>query len=131
MSDAGDIVSAILADVSAAVTLGASSVEPVSVENLPDDDFPFAMIVQTDYETERLDWLQEQRTWTVTGELYQRGGTRAEIQTKLEAIRDQVVADPTLGGACHDATVALAVPDSSPDSENLAGRFAVQATRVA
>ena len=47
MSDAGDIVSAILADVAAAVTLGASSVEPVSVENLPDDDFPFVMIVPT------------------------------------------------------------------------------------
>ena len=61
VSDAGDIVSAILADVAAAVTLGASSVEPVSVENLPDDDFPFVMIVQADYETDRIDWLQEIR----------------------------------------------------------------------
>jgi len=130
VSDAGDIVSAILADVAAAVTLGASSVEAVSVENLPDDDFPFVMIVQADYETDRIDWLQEIRAWTVTGELYQRGGTREDIQTKLEGIRAQIALDPTLSGSCDDCTVSVAVPDSHPDSETLAGRFSVQAVRV-
>ena len=131
MSDAGDIVAAILADVSAAVSLGGSSVESVSVESLPEDSFPFAMIVQTDYSSDRLDWIQEQRSWIISGQLFQRGGTRDDMQTKLEAVRDQLAADPTLGGVVDDATVDVAVPDSHPDAETIAGEFSVQALKVA
>lgn len=131
MSDAGDIITAILADIAAAITGVTTAEDPTAVDTLPKESLPFAMILETDYDVELLDWGQEQRTWTIAGTVVQNGGTREAMQTKLEAIRAQVLADPTLGGTVDRSSFAGAVPESHPDATRLYGVFAVQAEQVA
>ncbi len=131
MSDASDIVDAILADVTTAVGGVTTSTEPVLVDGRPDSAFPLAMILQTEYDPDPLPWLQENRTWTVSGVVWQAGGTRDTMETKLEAIRDQIAADPTLGAKCDHAVFANAEPESHPDSNRISGVFVVRAEKVA
>ena len=130
MSNASDIVDAVLAHVETAVAGITTSKEVVQPDTLPDDKFPLAMILQTEYDPEPLDWLQENRTWTVSVALWQVDGTRDTMETKLEAVRDLIAADPTLGGTCDRAVFADAVPESHPDSSHIAGLFVVRAEQV-
>ena len=131
MSDASDIVDAVLAHITAAVSGVTTLEEVVQPDERPAEDFPLAMILRTEYEPEPLDWLQENRTWTVAVALWQAGGTRAEMETKLEAIRDRIVADPTLGGASERSIFADAVPESHPDDSRIGAAFVVRAEKVA
>ena len=131
MSDASDIVDAILSDVTTAVAGITAFKEVVRPDKRPDSDFPLAMILQTEYEPERLDWGQENRTWVVSVAIWQAGGTRDAMETKLEAIRDQIAADPTLASSCERSVFAAAVPTSNPDSSRVGGFFTVTAEQVA
>lgn len=130
MSVAGDIVTAVLADISTAISGVTTSKEAVSVVELRGQDFPHAMLLQTDYEVETLDWSQERRTWTISGTVVQEGGTREDMQTKLEDIGVQIAADPTLGGAVDHATFASSLSHSHTDAAHIFGVFAVQAEKV-
>lgn len=130
MSVAGDIVTALLADIATAIAGVTTSKEAVSVVELRGEDFPHAMVLQIDYQPEPLDWGQERRTWTISGTVVQEGGTREEMQTKLEDIGTQIAADPTLGGAVDRATFASSLSHSHTDSPHLFGVFAVQAEKV-
>jgi hypothetical protein len=131
MSDASDIVDAILADVTTAVTGVTTSTAVVQPDDRPDEDFPLAIILQTEYDVEPLDWGQENRIWTVDVALFQIGGTRETMQTKLEAVRDQIGADTTLASSCDRAVCVTAIPESHPDAARIAGIFVVRAEKVA
>lgn len=130
MSVAGDIVTAVLADISTAIAGVTTSKEAVSITELRGEDFPHAMVLQTDYEAEILEWSQERRTWTISGTIVQEGGTREDMQTKLENIGAQVAADSTLGGTVDRSTFASSLSHSHTDSPHLFGVFVVQAEKV-
>jgi len=139
MSDISDIVDAILTEVEAAVSGVTALTTVVHPDDRPDEDFPLATVLQTEYDVEPLDYLQENRVWTVSVVLWEEAskqsgdglGTRETMQTKLEAIRDKIVADPTLGGTCDRAMCVTAIPESNPDASRIAGVFVVRAERVA
>lgn len=128
MSVAGDIVTALLADVAAAISGVTTSTEAIAIEQA--SGFPFAMILQTDYDAEWIEWGQERRTWTISGTIVQEGGTREDMQTKLEDIQTQIVADPTLGGSVERAIFGGSIPQQHPDAKYIYGLFAVQAEKV-
>lgn len=130
MSDAGDIITGVLAAAETASAGIATSIEASSIEGLSEEDFPRVHVLHTDYAMTVLDWLQEERTWTVGGEFYLYNSTREAMQTLLEAFRDAVHADRTLIGVCQDAGAYVAVPDSHPDSAVVAGEYIVQAVKV-
>jgi hypothetical protein len=130
MSDAGTLVTAVLADVAAAVSGVTQLSASTSLDALNDEQFPVVMILQTEYEVEPLDWRQERRIWTISGTLGQVGGTRDDMATKLEACRAQTTTDPTLGGAVEHAIFAGAVPEQHTDSARIYGVFAVRAEEV-
>ena len=130
MSDAGDILTALTTDVEAAVSGVAVGTDPISIDDLTAGQLPYCVLLIGEPESERLEWGQEQRTWSVLGGLAQQGGTREEMQTKLEAIRDQIVAGPTLDGAVDDAICTTLSIESHPDSARISGEFAVQAGKV-
>jgi hypothetical protein len=131
MSDVSDIVDAVLVEVASAVSGVTTSKEVVQPDTRPAEDFPFAMVVQTEYDTEPLPWLQENRIWTISGALWQADGTRDTMETKLEAIRDEIFGNPTLSGACDQASCVVLVPESHPDDRLIAGLFVVRAEQVA
>lgn len=139
MSDISDIVDAIIADLGTAVSGINTSKNAVQPDALPDEDFPLAEVLQTDYDIEPLDWGQENRIWTVSIALFevaskQAGdglGTRDTMETKLEAVRDQIAADNTLGGTCDRALCGSIVPESHPDASRIGGAFVVIAEKVA
>lgn len=130
MSVAGDIVTALLADITTAVAGVTTSAEAVSVDELNSEDFPHAMLLQTAYEPVQIEWGQQRRVWTLSGTVVQKGGTREDMQAKLEAIGDQIAADDTLGGAVDRSLFASSVSHSHSDSVHVFGVFVVQAEKV-
>jgi hypothetical protein len=131
VSDAGDILTALTADVQAAVSGVTVGTDPINFDQLAAVDLPYCVLVVAEYTAEHLDWGQEQRTWAVVGVLAQGGGTREQMQTKLEAIRDQVFADPTLGSAVDRATCAPLDTESNADDTRVFGVFSVEAEKAA
>ena len=138
MSDVSDIVDAVLADVTAAVGGVTTSATVVMADDLKPEDFPFASVYQTDYDVERLDWLQENRIWTIECALFQANDSTATaeenleaMETKLEAVRDKVAEDSTLGGAADYATCLTIVHEAHPDSSRIAALIVVRAEKVA
>ena len=131
MSVAGDIITALLADITTAIAGVTTTAEAVSITDLRDEDFPHAMVLQTDYEAEELDWGQQFRTWTISGSIIQKDGTRETMQTKLEAIGVQIAADATLAGSVDRATFSSSVSHSHTDSSFIYGVWIVAAELVA
>ena len=130
MSAESDIVDAVIVDLEAAI-LGITTMrEPVAVDAVPDDQFPLAVVLQTEYDMEPLDWMQENRIWTISVAIMQAGGTRDTMKTKLEAVRNQLFNDPTLDNAADRALCITSVPDSHPDDTRIAGLIVVRAEKV-
>jgi hypothetical protein len=130
MSDAGDILSAISTDVAAAVSGVTVSLLAEDPKKIGTATMPWCRLLMVDYSVEPLDYAQEERTWTIAGLVVEDAGTRETMQTKLEAIRDQVFADATLGSVVKRATCATLVPYSSPDDARIMGEFFVSAVKV-
>jgi hypothetical protein len=130
VSDAGDILTALTTDVETAVAGVTVSLAPVNFAQLTSDDLPYCVLVMADYTAEHLDWGQEQRTWIIFGVLAQEGGTRETMQTKLEAIRDEVFSDPTLNSTVHRASCAPLALYSHGDEARVFGEFSVSAEKV-
>ncbi len=131
MSDAGDIVDAISSDATTSISGATVEKQATSVEGR-DHEFPLVQILNTDYDVDTLDWRQETRRWTIKGAVWivAEGNTRDTMQAHLEAFRDQIALDPTLGGAVDYSTIVLAVPESHSDSPRIAGFFEVRAELV-
>lgn len=130
MSDAGDIITAITADVVTAVAGVTVTLDAVNMQKIKGEDLPYCRLLLVDYTAEHIDWGQEQRTWTVHGVLAVEGGTREAMQLLLDAIRDEVFADPTLDGSVKRASCAPLVPYSHPEGQIVFGEFSVQAEKV-
>jgi hypothetical protein len=131
MSDAGDIITALTTDIETAVSGVTVGTEPITFDDLTDKQLPYCVLIIGEPGAERIEWSQEERTWPVLGVIAQQGGTRETMQTKLEAIRDQVVADPTLGSNVDDAIVGALVVYSHADDARIYGEFSVEAKKVA
>lgn len=139
MSDISDIVDAILAEVEDAITGVTTSSSVVQPDERPHEDFPLAMVLQTEYDVDPLDYMQENRIWTVSGVVWEEAsqqsgdglGTRETMQTKLEAIRDEIRNNPTLSGVCDRAMCVTALPESHSDDSRVAGLFVVRVEKVA
>jgi hypothetical protein len=131
MSDIGDILTALTADIEAGVSGVTVSLLPTTYDEIVSKDLPYCVLALVDYSVDPLEWGQEERTWTIAGSICQDGGTREQMQTKLEAIRDQIFADQTLGATVDRATFAPGVPFSHSDSQHVFGEFGVRAEKVA
>lgn len=128
MSQAGSIVDALQALIEdEGFTVLTTATAP---EQIPVDQFPAARILATDYDLNPLDYLQEQRVWVVSAALWIAAGTREDMQTHLEAIRDAVYAEPTLGGIVDRAFVASSLPESHSQASQIAGLLVLRAEKV-
>lgn len=130
MSVIGDIIDAIITDIGTAIGGVTTEKENVSIAQLKSEDLPRVRVVGSLFESDPLDFLQETHRWTVELMLVQSGGTRETLETKIEAIRDQIFADPTLGAKVDRAYMQSSVPHSQPDAKRLIGRIVVIAEKV-
>ena len=130
MSVIGDIVDAIIVDVKAAVSGIHTETENFSLSRLTHRDLPHCGVVATLYTAEALDFRQELQTWEIELQLVQSGGTREDLEVKIEAIRTEIFADPTLGGKVDRAFMLSSVPHSQAGSPQLVGTIVVTATKV-
>jgi hypothetical protein len=130
VSNAGDILAALTTDIEAAVSGITVSLESITFDEMTVGQLPYCTIVQGDYTVETIPYSQEERVWTIAGVVCQNGGTRETMATKLEAIRDQIFADQTLGGVVDVATFAPGVPFSHSDSQHIFGEFGVRCEKV-
>ena len=94
--------------------------EAIGLKDIPADQFPHLILLQTDYGAQRIDWNQIERLWTFSGTLIEKiqDRTRDDIADDLDAIRDGIYADPTLaaGGEPVDATLwSSSVPETHSD----------------
>lgn len=132
MSDAGNILTALTADVTAAVAGVTVTLEAVNFAGLKAEELPYCRLLLVDYTVEAVDWGQEKRVWTVACLLAiedTEATTRETMQLLLDAIRDKVFDDPTLDAAVHIASCAPIVPYSNPDEGRVYGEFSVQAEK--
>ena len=131
MSQAGDIVTQILADAAEAIPGVSQFADARSLDRLPGDALPAVMILATDYEVEPIaEHRQQRRVWTVSGTVIQEGGTRSDMHAKLEAIRDQIDADPALAALVDHAYMAGSIVHSHEDGSRIFGTFVVRAEKV-
>ena len=131
MSVIGDIVDAIIVDVGVAVTGIDTEKENIPISSLKAEDLPHVRVIGSLFQSEPLDdFLQEQHRWEVELMLVQDGGTRETLETKIEAIRDQIFADPTLGAKVERAYMQSSVPHSQPDAAKVIGILVVIAEKV-
>lgn len=118
MSDWSTIEAALIAAARTAVpsipsgTKGAETGlrEPTTLEA---DAFPHLFVHSQDEEIEVLDHLQERRTIRTAMSLVTVDGDHDGMSTKLDAIRDQIHSDRTLGGIVDHATVTARVMNES------------------
>jgi hypothetical protein len=133
VSDASAILTALTTDVTTAVAGVTVTLEDVNFAGVKAEELPYCRLLLVDYTVEPLDWGQERRTWTVSGVLAIKATdstTRETMQLLLDAIRDQVFADPTLDASVHIAFCATIVPYSHPDDGKIYGDFSVNAEKV-
>ena len=130
MSDIGDIIDAIISDIGTAISGVSTEKENLPVSSLTTSDLPHVRVIDSEFGAEALDFRQELHSWTVTLQLVQAAGTRESLELKIEAIRDQIFSDPTLGGVVDRAVMQSAVPRSQPDAERLQGSITVVAEKV-
>lgn len=130
MSVIGDVIDAIIVDVKAAVSGIDTETENLAISALTTQHLPHVRVVASEFEAEALEFRQELHRWTVELTLVQSHGTRESLELKVEAIRNQIFADPTLGGAVDRAVMQSAVPHSQPDAERMQGSIIVTAEKV-
>jgi hypothetical protein len=106
MSQITDIVAALVADVTTALT-SYKSVDSVytATDDLREGDMPKAMVFNPGGETERLGYKQVGEVTTLGIGLVRKYGEAAEIRTDVEAIITQIESDTTLGSKVDDALV--------------------------
>lgn len=130
MSVIGDIVAAVIVDVKAAVPGIDTESENIPLSALTTQHLPHVRVIGTEFESELLDFRQELHRWSIELQLVQQHDTRESLELKVEAIRDQVFADPTLGSTVDRARMESSVPHSQADAEKLSARIVVIAEKV-
>lgn len=131
MSEVGILVDLVIAHAEAGISGLTTSKEAVKIDSVPKESLPYATVLGTDYDVELLDFLQENRIWTISVAVYQEGGTREDMQAELDGIHARILDDPTLSNACDRAAVLTTVPEQNPDSGIVAGILVVRTERVA
>ncbi len=106
MSQLGDIVAALVADVTAATT-GYTVLDKFRVVSSIDrEKYPYAMVYNPTVSTERLAYRQLDETTTVAVLLLRKDGEAVAMRTDVEALVTQIEADPTLGSKVDVAHVS-------------------------
>jgi len=100
-----------------------TSADPDSFGNIEPEEYPHARIIFVEEEPERLAFRQERRR--VLGEiaigLTGESATRELVNLRLEAIRDAIFADQTLGGLVDYTNAESGIATSSPDDSKKYG----------
>jgi hypothetical protein len=117
VSSFGDVPTAILEAVGNAITLGGSRDGFQRYEDIPPDQFPFAMIFNPIKEQARGDFQHGEETTINPLLVVYSGATIATINADMVLIEAEIISDPTLGGEVEDAWVATAGRDESLDSD--------------
>jgi hypothetical protein len=81
---------------------------------LPADAFPHLFVHSEEEQIELLDHLQERRTVRTQMSLVTNDGDHDGMSTKLDAIRDAIHTDRTLGGIVDHATVTARAIGEAP-----------------
>ncbi len=129
MSQVGDIMAQLIVHATTAIPGLTTSIEAVGPD-VNAEDMPYLTVLQTQYDVDFLEWVQERRVWTITGALYQDGGTREQMHLKLEAFRDLINTNYQLGALVDRVAIANSVPDSNPDSKVVIGIWAARVEKV-
>lgn len=136
MSRLNDIRSAVVTIVGTVFTAAGETVttsaDPDTFEGLPDEQFPHARILFIEEEPERLAFKQQRRrvvgdiAIAMVGETI----TRETVDTRLQAIRDAIFADETLGGLVDDITAESGITISNPDESKVYGTLEITTEEV-
>lgn len=130
MSQITDIVTALVADVTAALT-SYNSVDSVytAADDIREGEMPKAMVFNPGLEVERLPYRQVSEITTLGIALVRKHGEAAEIRTDVEAIIAQIESDTTLGSKVDDSLVD-AIEIDETRSDHTFAVLTVQARRV-
>lgn len=136
MSRLNDIRTAVAVHVSAAYTAAGETVtlssDPKSFDSVPADQFPHAIILFIEEEPERLSFKQERRR--VVGEIHLCDAgetvTREVMDSRIEAIRDLIFADPYLSASVDDLTAEAGATISNPTARKVYGSLDVTTEEV-
>jgi hypothetical protein len=104
--------------------------EAIGLKDIPGDQYPHLILLQTDYGAQRIAWNQIERLWTFSGTLVEKiaDRTRDDIADDLDAIRDGVYADQgTLSGLVDATLWSSSVPETHSDDVWGFGLFDVSA----
>ncbi len=111
--------------------------EPESIEVIPKDQLPYAIVLVSEEEPERLDFKQERRR--VVGEIKiaviatpgaTAEATREAMDAKLEAVRDAIFGDPYLTASVDDVSCGKAETRSGPDDVVVYGELDFQTDEI-
>jgi hypothetical protein len=119
MSRLGAIQTAVGVHVAAAFTAAGETVtignDPVDIDTVPKDQFPYAVVIFTEEEPERLAFKQERRRVTGGVEVAMLDATREDVDGIIEDIRDLIFADETLSSTVDDIACEAGATTSNPD----------------
>ena len=128
------IRTAVAAHVTTAFTNAGDTVtlkaDPQAFESLPKNQFPVAIILFGEEEPERLDYKQQRRRVSGTITLAKQDTTREIMDLRIEAIRDLIFADETLGASVDDITAEAGLTVSNPDENTVYGTLDITTEEV-
>ena len=134
MSRLNDVRTLVAAHVTTAFTAASETVtlsaDPQASGIIPKDQFPLARIIFVEEEPERLAFKQERRRIVGEVELAMIETTREAMNSRIEAVRDLIFADETLGSTVDGITAEQGVTTSSPDDSTVYGTLGITVEEV-
>jgi len=134
MSRIGAIREAVETIVTAAYTTGGEAVtissDPESIETVPKDQLPHAVILFAEDDPERLAFKQQRRRVNGQVVLAAFAISRETMDARIEAIRDAIFSDVTLGGLVNDVTAEAGVTISNPEDSIVYGTLDISTEEV-
>ena len=134
MSRLGAIQNAVGVHVTAAFTAAGETVtlgyDPIDIDTVPKDQFPYAILLFAEEDPERLAFKQERRRVSGTVAIAMINATRENVNARIEAIRDLIFADETLNSSVDDITCEAGRCVSNPDDEIKYGTLDISTEEV-
>ena len=134
MSRLNDIRTLVAAHVTTAFTAASETVtlsaDPQALDVIPKDQLPYARIIFDEEEPERLAFKQERRRIVGDISLAMADTTRETMDSRIEAIRDLIFADETLGSTVDGIIAEQGVTGSNPDDSTVYGTLGITVEEV-
>ena len=125
MSDFGAVPAAILSALNNALSLNGSQDGAINYEQIPADEFPFAMIYDPVKTQERGDFQGGVERTANPIIVVWSDAAIADVNAAVVLVEAELASDPTLGGLVEDCWVSVVGRDESVESDLVAAVFQI------